>query len=80
MGNSPTWGYILSINTKPNTVAVVKRHLQTRTKCGSSWGGLTSNCPMQMQMLGANHQTELREPGGGAGLEEQRGIATPLEK
>jgi hypothetical protein len=32
---------------------------------------------MQMLMLGANHQTELGEPGGelAEGLEEMRGIA-----
>ena len=33
----PTWGYIMFADTKPNTVAMVKRSLQTRTKCGSSW-------------------------------------------
>ena len=34
-----------------------------------------------MWILGANHQTELREPGGGATeeLEERLGNATPLE-
>jgi hypothetical protein len=34
--NWPTWGYIMSADTKPNTVAVVKRSLWAGTKCGSS--------------------------------------------
>ena len=53
-------------------------------------GGPASNWPMQRQMLGANHEAELREPGGGGGLgglggelaeglEKQREIATSLE-
>jgi hypothetical protein len=37
---------------------------------------------MQMWMLGANHQTELRNPSGelAEGLEELRGTATPLKE
>ena len=27
----PTWGSIMSADTKPNTVAMVKRHMLTRT-------------------------------------------------
>ena len=27
----PTWGFIMSADTKPNTVAMVKRHLLTGT-------------------------------------------------
>jgi len=39
----PTWGSLLSANTKPYTVAEVKRHLLTGTCCGCFLGGLASN-------------------------------------
>jgi hypothetical protein len=42
-GKDPTWGTIMSADTKPNTVAVVKRYLQTGTKYGSCWRSLASN-------------------------------------
>jgi hypothetical protein len=42
--NVPIWGCIMSSDTKPNTVAVVKRSsLKEETKCGSSWGVLVRN-------------------------------------
>jgi hypothetical protein len=81
-GNRPTWGYIMSADNKSNTVAVVKWHLWTGIKCGTSWGGLASNRSKQRQILGTNHQAKLREAGRGAGrgLVDQRGIATPLKE
>jgi hypothetical protein len=39
-GNCSTWGSIMSADTKPDTVTVVKRHLVIGTWCGSSLGGL----------------------------------------
>jgi hypothetical protein len=41
--DSPTWGFILSADTKPYTIAVIKRHLLTGTWCGGLLGGLTDN-------------------------------------
>jgi hypothetical protein len=66
-------------DTKPYTVAVLKRYLLTGTSCGCSLGGPASNWPMQMWMLEANHETELRDPVGKLveRLEEQRGTAHP---
>jgi hypothetical protein len=48
-------------------VAMVKSCLLTGTYYGISFGRLASNWPMQMWMLGVNHQMELKEPGWGAG-------------
>ena len=39
----PTWGYILSSDTKTDTVPVVKRLLQTGAWSGGSLGGVASN-------------------------------------
>jgi hypothetical protein len=39
----PTWESIMSEDAKPDTVAVVKRHLLTGTWCGCSLGSLASN-------------------------------------
>jgi hypothetical protein len=36
-------GYIMSTDSKPNTVATVKRYSQAGTKCGSYRGGNSSN-------------------------------------
>jgi len=57
---------------------VVKKHLLTGTWCGCSLGDLDTNLPMHMWMLGANPQTELKDPVGEAveGLEQLRGIET----
>ena len=43
----PTWGSILSAETKADTVPVVKRCLQTGTWSGSSLGGLASNWQLE---------------------------------
>jgi hypothetical protein len=66
-GDCTTWGSIMHADTKPDTVAVVRRRLLTGTWCGGSLGDLVSNWPMQMWLLGANHQTEHSKSGGGAG-------------
>jgi hypothetical protein len=42
-GTASPEGYIMCVDTKSNTVAVVKRCLQRGTKYGSSWGGPVSN-------------------------------------
>jgi hypothetical protein len=39
----PTWVSILSADTKPYSVAMVKSHLLTGTWCGYSLGGPVSN-------------------------------------
>jgi hypothetical protein len=57
----------MSADTKPGTAAVVKRCLLTGTWYVGYLGGLASNQPMQMWMLGVNKKTELKEPVGGAG-------------
>ena len=57
----------MSADTKPGTAAVVKRCLLTGTWYVGYLGGLASNQPMQMLMLGANHQTPIMKPGEGAG-------------
>jgi hypothetical protein len=41
--NNPTWGYIMSTDSKPNIVVIVKRHSQAGTKCVSPWGDKASN-------------------------------------
>jgi hypothetical protein len=71
-GDCPTWGSILSADTKPDAVAVAKRCLLTGTWCSCSLGGLSSNQPIQMLMLSANYQTELRDPGEGVGRKTGR--------
>ena len=65
-GDCPTWGSILSADTKPDTVAIAKRYLRTWTSYDCYLGVSASNWPIQMWMLGANHQTELMGPGWGA--------------
>jgi hypothetical protein len=66
-GDCHTWGSILSADTKSNTVAIAKRCLLTGTWCDYFLRGSDSNRPMQMWMLGANHQTGLRDSYSGAG-------------
>jgi hypothetical protein len=57
----------MSADTKPNTVAMIKRCSWTGTKYGSSGEVRPATDQLQMQMLGANHQTEFMERGGGIG-------------
>ena len=73
----PTWGSILSAETKADTVPVVKRCLQTGTWSGSSLGGLASNWQLEptISLSSWNSLGELGEK-----LEVQRGIATLLEE
>jgi hypothetical protein len=66
-GDCPTWGTILSADTKPYTVAVVKRQLLTVTCCGCSLVGLASNWPVLIWRLGANHHIEFRDSVGELG-------------
>jgi hypothetical protein len=66
-GHCPTWGSILSTDTKSDTIDIAKRCLLTGTWCDWSLGGSASNWPMHIWMLEASHQTELRDPGRGAG-------------
>lgn len=68
-----------SLQTPNPTVAVAKRTLMPGTWCSCSLGVSASPWPMQMQMLGANHQTKLWHSGGqlAEGLKEQRGITIP---
>ena len=70
----------MSVDTKPNTVAMVKRQLQTDTKCDSSWGGLDSNCRggCLEPTIRLNSENQVGEQA--EGLEEQRGISTPLDE
>jgi hypothetical protein len=50
----------------PDTVPIAKKCLLTGIWYGCSLGGSTSNRPKQMWVLRANHQTDLRDPDGGA--------------
>jgi hypothetical protein len=64
----PTWWSILSPDTKPQHLLLSRGACWQGTNwCGCSSEGSARNWPMQTGMLGANHQTELRDPGGGAG-------------
>jgi hypothetical protein len=56
--------------------------LLTGTWYGCYLGGSANNWPMQLWMLGANHQTELSDPGGGAGWRNgaAEGDCTPIGK
>ena len=42
-GDCLIWGSIMSIESKPKAVTVVKMQLLTRTSCGGSLGSLASN-------------------------------------
>jgi hypothetical protein len=55
----------MSADTKPNTVAMVKRHSWRGTKRIVVVPGEV--LPMQRRMLRAKHQAELRKLGGRAG-------------
>ena len=71
-------------DTKPNTVAVVKRCLGTETKCGSSVPGEV--CPATDQCRGGSLEPTIRLNSGNLvgelaeELEEWRGIASPVRR